>query len=84
MLALRVFADDEGRMNEALGPARILCVSQFTLYADTRHGNRPSFTEAAPAEHAERLYERFCERHPERWAGASAPTWRSSWSTTGP
>jgi D-tyrosyl-tRNA(Tyr) deacylase len=37
-------------------------VSQFTLYADTRKGNRPSFTAAASAERAEPLYERFCER----------------------
>jgi len=49
-------------MNEALGAREILCVSQFTLYGDTRRGNRPSFIEAAPAEQAEPLYERFCER----------------------
>jgi D-aminoacyl-tRNA deacylase len=62
LLALRVFADPEGRLNEPLGDRGLLCVSQFTLYADTRRGNRPSFSEAAPAEHAERLYDRFCER----------------------
>ncbi len=60
--ALRVFEDGEGRMNEALGDREVLCVSQFTLYADTRKGNRPSFTGAAPPDEAERLYERFCER----------------------
>jgi D-tyrosyl-tRNA(Tyr) deacylase len=60
--ALRVFEDDEGRMNEALGEREILCVSQFTLYGDTRRGNRPSFVGAAPSEQAEPLYERFCER----------------------
>jgi len=58
--ALRIFEDDEGRMNESLGEREILCVSQFTLYADTRKGNRPSFVDAAPAEQAEPLYERFC------------------------
>ena len=58
--ALRVFADAEGRMNEPLGAREILCVSQFTLYADTRRGNRPSFVDAARAEHAQPLYERFC------------------------
>jgi D-aminoacyl-tRNA deacylase len=58
--ALRVFADASGHMNEALGERQILCVSQFTLYADTRKGNRPSFTAAARPEHAEPLYERFC------------------------
>lgn len=62
VLALRVFADASGRMNEALGERELLCVSQFTLYADTRRGNRPSFAAAAAPEHAERLYERFCQR----------------------
>jgi len=60
--ALRVFDDADGRMNEALGDREVLCVSQFTLYADTRKGNRPSFVGAAPPELAEPLYERFCER----------------------
>ena len=60
--ALRVFQDAEGRMNEALGGREILCVSQFTLCADTSRGNRPSFLTAAPPEQAEPLYERFCER----------------------
>jgi D-aminoacyl-tRNA deacylase len=60
--ALRVFDDADGRMNEALGEREALCVSQFTLYADTRKGNRPSFTAAASPELAERLYERFCDR----------------------
>jgi D-tyrosyl-tRNA(Tyr) deacylase len=60
--ALRVFDDGDGRMNEALGEREILCVSQFTLYGDTRRGNRPSFVEAARPEQAEPLYELFCER----------------------
>ncbi|MGH2964215.1 MAG: D-aminoacyl-tRNA deacylase [Solirubrobacterales bacterium] len=60
--ALRVFDDAAGRMSEALGDREALCISQFTLYADTGRGNRPSFTEAAPAELAEPLYARFCER----------------------
>ncbi len=60
--ALRVFPDAAGRMNEAIGERDILCVSQFTLYADTRRGNRPSWGRAAPAEHAEPLYERFRDR----------------------
>jgi D-tyrosyl-tRNA(Tyr) deacylase len=60
--ALRVFDDRDGRMNEPLGDREVLCVSQFTLYGDTRRGNRPSFTGAAPPEVAEPLYERFCER----------------------
>jgi D-aminoacyl-tRNA deacylase len=60
--ALRVFEDGEGRMNEALGERQVLCVSQFTLLADTGKGNRPSFGAAAPPDVAEPLYERFCER----------------------
>jgi len=59
--ALRIFPDDEGRMNTPLGDREVLCVSQFTLYGDVRRGNRPSFVAAAPGEHAERLYERFCD-----------------------
>jgi D-tyrosyl-tRNA(Tyr) deacylase len=58
--ALRIFDDAEGRMNEPLGEREILCVSQFTLYGDTRRGNRPSFMAAACPEEAEPLYERFC------------------------
>ena len=60
--ALRVFADADGRMNDALGEREILCVSQFTLYGDARKGNRPTYVAAARPEHAEPLYERFCER----------------------
>lgn len=65
--ALRVFPDADGRMNEPLGGREILCVSQFTLYGDTRKGTRPSYVEAARPDQAEPLYERFCERtHAER------------------
>jgi D-tyrosyl-tRNA(Tyr) deacylase len=60
--ALRIFPDADGRMNEPLGDREVLCVSQFTLYGDARRGNRPSYVAAAPPEHAEPLYERFCER----------------------
>jgi D-aminoacyl-tRNA deacylase len=61
--ALRIFPDAEGRMNEPLGEGRaVLCVSQFTLYGDTRKGNRPAYVAAARPEHAEPLYERFCDR----------------------
>ena len=60
--ALRIFDDDQGRMNEPLGEREILCVSQFTLYGDTRRGNRPSFVAAAASAEAEPLYERFCAR----------------------
>ena len=60
--ALRIFPDADGRMNEPLGEREVLCVSQFTLYGNARRGNRPSYVAAAPPEHAEPLYERFCER----------------------
>jgi D-tyrosyl-tRNA(Tyr) deacylase len=60
--ALRVFPDAEGRMNEPLGGREVLCVSQFTLYGDTRRGNRPGYVAAAPPELAEPLYERFCDQ----------------------
>jgi D-tyrosyl-tRNA(Tyr) deacylase len=63
LLALRVFADADGRMNEPLGPDRqILVVSNFTVYGDTRKGNRPSYVAAAPPEVAEPLYDYVCER----------------------
>ena len=60
--ALRIFPDAEGRMNEPLNDREVLCVSQFTLYADARKGNRPSYIQAAPPDHAEPLYERFADR----------------------
>lgn len=60
--ALRIFEDADGRMNDPLGDREILVISQFTLYGDTRKGNRPSFITAARPEHAEPLYDRFRTR----------------------
>lgn len=64
VLQLRVFDDSTGRMNRSVADcgAEILCVSQFTLYADTGKGNRPSYAAAAPPELAEPLYRRVCDR----------------------
>ena len=61
--ALRICEDADGKTNRSLADTggEVLVVSQFTLYADARRGNRPSFTGAARPELAERLYERFCE-----------------------
>ena len=60
---LRIFGDDEGKMNRSLLDigGEVLVVSQFTLYADARRGRRPSFTDAAPPVVAETLFEHFKE-----------------------
>jgi D-aminoacyl-tRNA deacylase len=60
---LRIFEDEDGRFDRSVLDVggEVLVVSQFTLIADTSKGNRPSFTDAAPPEVAEPLYEGFCE-----------------------
>lgn len=61
---MRIFADENGKTNLSLGDVagEVLVVSQFTLYADCRRGNRPSFTKAGSPDSANALYEHFVER----------------------
>lgn len=61
LLALRIFDDAEGRINEPLGERAILCISQFTLLGDVSKGNRPGFSAAAIPAVAEPLYDRVCD-----------------------
>lgn len=60
---LRIFSDEEGKINRSIKDVggEVLVVSQFTLYADCKKGNRPSFTQAGSPAEAERLYEYFLE-----------------------
>jgi D-aminoacyl-tRNA deacylase len=61
LVGLRVFEDEAGKMNRSLAEVggAMLVISQFTLYGDCRRGRRPSFTDAAPPDLAELLYEAF-------------------------
>jgi D-aminoacyl-tRNA deacylase len=74
LIHLRVFEDADGKMNDSLLQVggEVLSVSQFTLYADTRKGRRPSFTDAAKPEVAKKLYEKFNKKLTE--AGVTVET----------
>lgn len=77
IIKLRLFNDEQGKMNRSIKEVEgeILCISQFTLFADTRKGNRPSFTGAAPGEKASELYRSFC-KFLEEFLGKSIQTGR--------
>lgn len=62
--ALRIFDDEQGVMNKSIIDADgdILCISQFTLHAQTKKGNRPSYFKAAKGEISKPLYDQFCEK----------------------
>lgn len=71
IVALRIFDDEAGVMNRSVQEVSgsILAVSQFTLYANCKKGNRPSYIAAAPGNISEPLYERFCEQLEEAMPG---------------
>jgi D-tyrosyl-tRNA(Tyr) deacylase len=70
ILSMRIFADDEGRMNRSVVDidGELLVVSQFTLFADTKKGNRPSFLRSAKPDTAIPLYESFLDVARSRYA----------------
>lgn len=90
ILKLRIFSDENGRMNRSVQDVEggLLIVSQFTLAADTRKGNRPSFTNAAAPQHGEAMYEHFLARahalHPKVAGGRFATDMQVSLLNDGP
>jgi D-tyrosyl-tRNA(Tyr) deacylase len=79
---LRVFDDAQGKMNRSLAEhhGEVLVVSQFTLYADCKKGNRPSFSDAAPAGSAWKLYQDFVQQLREAGLGVSTGQFQAKMS----
>ena len=90
ILKLRIFGDEAGKMNRSVQDVAggLLIVSQFTLAADLRGGNRPSFTAAAPPEPGRRLYDAFVARaralHPQVATGVFGADMRVHLVNDGP
>ena len=89
LIGLRIFTDSEGKTNISLADVggSLLIVSQFTLYADCKKGNRPSFTKAAPPDLAEKLYEYIiskCKEHAEVSTGSFGADMKVSLVNDGP
>lgn len=95
LLKLRIFSDDGGKMNHSVQnidgrgtPGGLLIVSQFTLAADTRGGNRPSFTHAAPPDTGRQLFDYLVDRaraaHPQVQTGQFAADMRVHLINDGP
>lgn len=95
LLKLRIFSDDGGKMNHSVQnidgrgtPGGLLIVSQFTLAADTRGGNRPSFTNAAPPDTSRQLFDYLVDRaraaHPQVQTGQFAADMRVHLINDGP
>lgn len=78
IVTLRIFEDENGKINRSIEDVggSVIVVSQFTLYADTAHGRRPGFSNAARPEQAEPLYERVVARLRERLGPARLGTGR--------